>query len=272
MPLDKVRIRFCKSGELRLVSHHDLMRTWERMLRRAQLPFRMTEGFHPTPRLIFALSLSLGIVGSREVVELELTETIPPDEILARLTAQAPQGLHFLNIRRIPIKQTAQPRRAFYRIDTSAWLQQHQISPETWSHRCEQLLQAPELWVIRTHPKPREIDIRPYLDHCRVVDGQLEVTLWITGEGTARIEEVASLFDLPNPVVHGLLVERFDLEIADEISETEAQRVPPSGPIKSRPVPPSFQSLERFAERANENKKDPATASWGASPNGPVVE
>ena len=38
-PRDKVRIRFRKSGDLRLLSHHDLMRTFERMLRRAALPF-----------------------------------------------------------------------------------------------------------------------------------------------------------------------------------------------------------------------------------------
>jgi shikimate kinase len=52
----------------------DLMRTFERMLRRARLPFRSTEGFHPQPRMVFALSLSLGAVGLEEVVELELTE------------------------------------------------------------------------------------------------------------------------------------------------------------------------------------------------------
>ncbi len=271
MPLDKVRIRFCKSGDLRLVSHHDLMRTWERMLRRAQLPFRMTEGFHPGPRLIFALSLSLGIVGNNEVVELELTEEIPPEDVFARLAAQAPHGLHFLNIRRIPIKQVARPRRSFFRIHTSQILHEHAESPEAWNERCERLLQSPELWVVRAHPKPREIDIRPYLDICRFVEGNLEVALWITGEGTARIEEVAALFGFPNPVVNGLLVERYDLEIADEISAEEALRVAPSGPIKTRPLQ-KHKVEEILADLENENKKDQATASWGASPNGPVVE
>ena len=51
----KVRIRFRKGGDLRLVSHHDLMRVFERMLRRADLPFHSTSGFNPKPRLVFAL-------------------------------------------------------------------------------------------------------------------------------------------------------------------------------------------------------------------------
>src|SRR5215475_1738193 len=110
MPLDKVRIRFRKSGDLRLVSHLDLMRSLERLLRRAAVPFRMTEGFHPTPRLVLAQSLPLGVVGHAEVMELELTEEIGPDDVLERLRAQAPPGIEFLAARRIPIKSTARPR------------------------------------------------------------------------------------------------------------------------------------------------------------------
>ena len=75
---DKMRFRFRKDGALRLLSHHDLMRCFERMLRRAALPVRQSQGFHPKPRLIFALSLPLGVIGCEEVAELELEEVLPP--------------------------------------------------------------------------------------------------------------------------------------------------------------------------------------------------
>src|SRR6478752_3633404 len=67
---DKLRFRFRKVGDLRLLSHHDLMRCLERMLRRAAIPFKSTAGFHPGPRLVFALSLPLGVVARDEVLEL----------------------------------------------------------------------------------------------------------------------------------------------------------------------------------------------------------
>src|SRR3954462_14471440 len=101
MPLDKVRIRFRKSGDLRLVSHLDLMRSLERLLRRATLPFRRTEGFHPSPRLVLAQSLPLGVVGHREVLELELTEEIEPDDVLGRMRAHTVPGIEFLSATRI---------------------------------------------------------------------------------------------------------------------------------------------------------------------------
>ena len=101
MACAKVRIRFRKAGDLRLVSHHDLMRIFERMLRRAGLPFRSTSGFNPRPRLIFALSLALGIIGCNEVADLELDADLPADEVRDRLSRQVPPGLEILDVCRI---------------------------------------------------------------------------------------------------------------------------------------------------------------------------
>src|SRR5437868_1123193 len=107
---DKLRFRFSKAGRLRLLSHHDLMRCLERMLRRAEIPFKSTAGFHPTPRLVFALSLPLGVVGHDEVVELELTQPCDAEETLARLNSHSPDGLAFTRVSVVPMKATAIPR------------------------------------------------------------------------------------------------------------------------------------------------------------------
>ena len=92
---DKIRFRFRKSGDLRLLSHLDLARCFERMLRRADLPFKSTLGFHPTPRMVFALSLPLGVVGDEEVLELELLQPDDTEAIRDRLNRQTPGGLDF---------------------------------------------------------------------------------------------------------------------------------------------------------------------------------
>src|SRR5205807_828835 len=100
MVRDKVRIRFRKHGALRLVSHHDLMRCFERMLRRAALPFHSTEGFNPKPRLVFPLPRRLDLRPylealrfQMEVLEMDLRVTpkgtARPEEILEPLGLRA---------------------------------------------------------------------------------------------------------------------------------------------------------------------------------------
>lgn len=213
MVVSKVRIRFRKTGDLRLVSHHDLMRCWERMLRRADLPVRSTEGFNPKPRLVFGSALALGIVGSQEVAELEFDAEVAPDDVLARLRQQAPVGLEFLEARAIDIRAGAQVRRAGYRIAIPA------AQTAGLEERCAGLFAAPEVWVERSRPQPRRIDIRPFLESLRVLPEALELILWVTPNGTARPDEILSLLGLGDLLPGGAVLERFLIELYDETSE-----------------------------------------------------
>jgi radical SAM-linked protein len=217
MAVDKVRIRFRKSGDLRLVSHHDLMRCFERMLRRAALPFHSTSGFHPKPRLVFALSLPLGVVGCDEVAELELDQEVRPEDVRERLSRQAPAGLEILDVRRIAPKSGARVRRATYRIT---------LPPDRLPDlppRIAALLAAEECWVQRTRPHARRYNLRPYLDQLRLVANALEMDLWVTPTGAARAEEVLELLGLSDLLAAGGVLERTRLDLHDEDVEVRGQ-------------------------------------------------
>ncbi|HBI46364.1 MAG TPA: hypothetical protein DDY78_26460, partial [Planctomycetales bacterium] len=162
---DKVRFRFRKDGALRLLSHHDLMRCFERMLRRAALPVRQSQGFHPKPRLIFALSLPLGVIGCEEVAELELDEILPPEEVRERLVRQAPPGMDILSLRRIDFKAGAQIHSLTYRMTLPA------DRTDEAARRAAELLAAPECLVDRIRPTPRRVNLRPWLLDLKVVEG-----------------------------------------------------------------------------------------------------
>lgn len=214
---DKVRIRFRKDGPLRFLSHHDLLRTFERMLRRADLPFRRTKGFHPHPRLVFALSLPLGVVGREEVAELELERTYAPEVVHERLTRQAPPGLTLLSVTRIEMKTGAQVRSLSYGLPVPA-----NRSAELLLRRTE-LLAATECWAERTKPSPRRVNLRLFLRDLRLMPGPaegptfLEIDLWLTPEGTARPEEVLTLLGLRDLLDTGVVLERTRLELHDEV-------------------------------------------------------
>ncbi len=210
MVCDKVRIRFKKSGALRLISHHDLMRCFERMLRRAELPFHSTAGFNPKPRLVFALSLGLGIVGHQEIVELELDAEVDANEIHSRLARHAPDGLEFLSVQRIGPKAGAQVRRVTYRLPVTA---ERRVRT---AQRIAEIMSAAECLVQRTKPEPRTIDVRPYLFQLQVKEDALEMRFEVTPNGTARPDEVVRLLELGDCLDAGAVLERTEIELVDE--------------------------------------------------------
>lgn len=113
----RVRIRFRKEHDLRLLGHQDLLRAWERWLRRADVRPAQTEGFHKRPRMNYPSALAVGICGLDEVVELELEHDREPDSIAAALTAHAPVGLSIVSIERMPAgARFSQPAAAEYEI------------------------------------------------------------------------------------------------------------------------------------------------------------
>jgi radical SAM-linked protein len=233
---DKFRFRFRKAGVLRLLSHHDLMRCFERMLRRAEIPFKSTGGFHPTPRVVFALSLPLGVVGSHEVVELELTEPRDSDDVLTRLASQAPIGLSFHSCTAIPMKARAVPRRAIYALPIPA-----DRLDRTWNHIGD-LLASSCVWVNRFHPRPRQVNIRPYLRNLEIVSDNgpdhysLRLDLWVTQQGSARADELIRQLDLHDLLDAGAVLDRIDLELHDECTTTAENDQPPNHPPETAPL------------------------------------
>jgi radical SAM-linked protein len=221
-PRDKVRLRFRKLGALRLLSHHDLMRTFERLLRRALVPFHRTQGFHPKPRVVFALSLPLGVVGRDEVVEVELAQPMEPEEVLRRVVREAPPGLEFTRAGRVPPRQTARVCGLSYAVP---------VPPERLPDlrpRLAEALAAPSCVIERTRPPRRRLDLRPLIRDLRLAeetgpDGRprtlLVMDLWLTDRGTARPEEVLRTLNLEDLLDAGAVLERLRLELEDEHTE-----------------------------------------------------
>ncbi|MCL2709458.1 MAG: TIGR03936 family radical SAM-associated protein [Planctomycetaceae bacterium] len=99
MSRHRIRIRYNKLGRLKFIGHHDLLRTFEALFRRTRLPLAMSSGFHPKVRMSFPDALPLGYESTDEVFDLELTETVDVDTLLADLNRQTLEGLAFLSAR-----------------------------------------------------------------------------------------------------------------------------------------------------------------------------
>ncbi|HEX9899125.1 MAG TPA: TIGR03960 family B12-binding radical SAM protein [Candidatus Methylomirabilis sp.] len=125
-PVQKIRFEFHKVGELRHLSHLELMRALQRALRRAGLPLAYTQGFNPQPKVSVAQALAVGVVGLRELGEVELTSRVEPGDLLARWNRQLPPELKILRTWEAPLhgpSLSAGVRGAAYQI---------QLEPNGW--------------------------------------------------------------------------------------------------------------------------------------------
>ena len=97
----KARIKFKKYGALRFIGHLDVMRFFQKAIRRAHIPIAYTGGYSPHMIMSFANPLGIGITSEGEYFDIELKESISSAEAVSRLNAVMVEGIEVLSFRQI---------------------------------------------------------------------------------------------------------------------------------------------------------------------------
>jgi radical SAM-linked protein len=148
----------------------------ERALRRSGLPVSFTGGFHPLPRVQFALALPLGAEADGEWMDLEFTQPMDPAEALQRLQAQLPAGFALLQVEPVDVSAASLSQE----LVAARW--QLQLRPTgtgaestvpalaAWQAAAAELLNSSS-WIWHDTDKkgrPRQRDCRPFLESLAV--------------------------------------------------------------------------------------------------------
>ena len=97
----RMMVVFEKGPELRFIGHLDLMRTMQRALRRSLLPIKYSNGFNPHIRLSFAVPLSVGVIGLRELMEVPVEDGVTEEQFQSAMNAVLPSCLRIVNCRAV---------------------------------------------------------------------------------------------------------------------------------------------------------------------------
>lgn len=180
---------FQVDGDLRFVSHHDMMRLFRRALARADVPVRFTQGFNPHPRMSLPLPRPVGMASDAEVLMIETDSDVDPEDLLARLERCTPDDLQMVSARRLAMGERLEPAFVRYRF--------HPLPASDGTNdlktQIRRVLAAETIQVERTKPgnaPVRVVDIRPYIEHLSLANDLVEFTLRVTQTGTARAAEV----------------------------------------------------------------------------------
>lgn len=97
----RIRVRFSKTGDMRYLSHRELMTAFIRAARRAAIPLLYSQGFHPSPRLSFGPPLNVGVSGMREYFDMEISPVGSLSGLKDSLNSRLPEGLRIDDLKPI---------------------------------------------------------------------------------------------------------------------------------------------------------------------------
>ena len=94
--MQKIRIKYKKGEPVKFISHRDLMRAFQRALRRTGLPVAYSQGFNPHMKISWGNALKVGATSEGEQAEIQFDGWIKPNELKEALNANLPGGLEVL--------------------------------------------------------------------------------------------------------------------------------------------------------------------------------
>lgn len=94
----KIRVKYSKTGVLRFIGHLDIMRFFQKAIRRAKLDISYTKGFSPHQIISFAAPMPLGMTSEGEYFDGEFYSVTSSADMMSRLNETMPDGVEVLDI------------------------------------------------------------------------------------------------------------------------------------------------------------------------------
>ncbi len=214
-------------GNLRFGSHHDLMRAMERTAERAGLVVEYSQGFNPRPRLSLVCPRSVGLATEDDLLVLSLDAPIEGDQLLAKLSEHAPEGIRFVRAEQLVGSRAPQPVRTRHELN---------LPPDKLSQLPQRLneLQTMPSWPVerqvsagrRKSMRAKTIDLRPSVEEIYLEGKTLHVTLVRQDDMWARPGEVLRLVGLDDRVDLARMVRtkvEYEMETAGRQPTRQAQ-------------------------------------------------
>lgn len=159
----KTRIKFRKYGAMRFIGHLDVMRFFQKLMRRAEIPIAFTGGYSPHMIMSFASPLGIGLTSDGEYMDIELTAPVDSSEAVRRMNAECVEGIEVVSLRQIPDEKKQSGMTILAAADYLVSLKKGSL-PDDWKDSFEQFLSQPEIRVVKqTKRSEKEVDIRPMI-------------------------------------------------------------------------------------------------------------
>jgi radical SAM-linked protein len=199
----RLRVRFKRGGEVKFISHLDLIRMWQRAFHRARIPIAYSEGFSPHPRISLAAPLPIRVTSEAELMDIHLTKWASPHFLTSALSQQLPSGIEILQAYSIaPNQPSLQSQVRFAEYQVTVKMEKGKAEIEA---AITDLLSAEHLpWQHQRDTGPRHYDLRELISDLWLMDyqpryGTIGMRLRCDSGGSGRPEQVSLALSFTSP-------------------------------------------------------------------------
>jgi len=201
--MQRLRITFSRGEEVKYLSHLDIMRLWERVMRRADIPLAYSEGFSQHPRISIAAPLPIRVTSDGELMDILLRKRFSPYYLIKTVGEQLPHGIGLVGVEIVALplpSLQSQVRQAEYRVELETDKQAQEV--EEALHAFMAKKQLP--WQHRRDREIRQYDLRSLVDRLWLIEWQgsrctVGMRLRTDSSATGRAEQVILALGFPDP-------------------------------------------------------------------------
>lgn len=204
----KVRIKFAKSGAMRFIGHLDVMRFFQKAIRRAGIDVAYSEGFSPHQIMSFASPLGVGLTSHGEYLDIEVRSHAGAEDMKRRLNGAMVEGMEILSVTALE-EGTKNAMASVAAAEYSVRFRQGYAPEAGWADRLLEFYGRPVLMVKKKTKKSEvEMDIRPSV-----------YRLWISGEEDDAVIHMVVNASSSGNIKPRLVMEAFFASAGEELSE-----------------------------------------------------
>jgi radical SAM-linked protein len=161
----KIRIKFRKWGVMKFIGHLDMMRYFQKAIRRADIDICYSNGFSPHQIMSFAAPLGVGITSDGEYFDIEVNTTDTSQNCMKRLNEVMVDGVEVTGYVKLPDNaKTAMAivAAADYRLSAKEGYSLP-LSSDEWADKIRENFTDADSFVIvkQTKKSEREVDLKP---------------------------------------------------------------------------------------------------------------
>ena len=191
----KIRIKFSKQGAMKFIGHLDLMRYFQKALRRAEIPVAFTEGFSPHMIMSFAAPLGVGLTSNGEYMDIEVHGSMSSKEAVLRLNRVMVEGIQMISYRQIPEEKASKAMSLVTAADYIVTFQEGYVPEGFWEKEVPAFFASDTIVILKKSKKGQsEVDIKPLIYKMEAGDGKIFMRLATGSSNNLKPELVMEAF------------------------------------------------------------------------------